>query len=569
VEAAKSPLVKPVNGVVNVGGGREKGSEAATNLNPIVPGTGGPTRGIPNHIKAGFEQIAEVFEPGSATVIKSSRLPFHTVDWDAAAKGSNKVMAPGGKLYLNVWVREGVDDPNIMLKAFQAEGFSNLIIISRGTGTILYGIKTVQEPGGKGKAGAQKIETPKSPAASGAGKLQVKTIGPETLAPSQGLRARTILPPGASDITAPVAKVEAGTNVGEPPIVPPAPHAAEAKLPTVSQVRPPAATAAPKPSSVGGVESPISSGPSTSSPKDVILDKLQIPGPPRTTSVQPPAKGGLTAKPLATAELALPSAGVKGDSNPKPKGETRDLAAPPSTRGSVTAYVPSRPPLHIGPSTRARAIESAAEPALQFVHGILDWFAERIEREKAQKALEQEWPNIVMALQETGKGVIIFFEYSQPKPPPDSAVVPGRRFEGIHWQTGGAKQPEPGSLRGRGETAQFTSQYIPPIKEAATRTDKGAAEYRFDQLWQRQKVYQRVGERMAREGRVGRFFRDRKQNQIDLRAVYNALSDLKSARIAIAQNRIKDAQESMDAAEEWLGRMRQTFVEYAGTDVFD
>ena len=137
---AATKLLKPVGGKINVGGGLEAGSEAATNLNPIVPGTGGPTTGIRNHVAAGFEDIATTFEPGSANYIFSNRLPFSTVDWTRAAQGAYKVLAPGGRLSLNVWTNSAAE-AEAVAKAFQAAGFKNVSTYGSGPGTMIMGVR--------------------------------------------------------------------------------------------------------------------------------------------------------------------------------------------------------------------------------------------------------------------------------------------------------------------------------------------------------------------------------------------------------------------------------------------
>jgi|GEM_PF-2506444 len=133
-----SPLIKPVNGKVNVGGGLEPGSEGATNLNPIKSGSGGPSKGIPNHVKAGFEEIGEVFEPGSVKEIFSNRLRYGDVNWTKAAQGSAKVVAKGGKLSLNVWT-QSAKETQIIIDAFTSAGFKDVRALGEGTGTIIIG----------------------------------------------------------------------------------------------------------------------------------------------------------------------------------------------------------------------------------------------------------------------------------------------------------------------------------------------------------------------------------------------------------------------------------------------
>jgi hypothetical protein len=132
--------LRPVNGRINVGGGLESGAAEASNLNPIVQGTGGPTRGIPNHVRAGFEQIADVFEPGSAELVLSNRLPFHTVNWARAARGAYTVLAPGGRLSLNVWTRSAAEVRTI-LSAFSDAGFRSVTSSGSGPATMIFGVR--------------------------------------------------------------------------------------------------------------------------------------------------------------------------------------------------------------------------------------------------------------------------------------------------------------------------------------------------------------------------------------------------------------------------------------------
>ncbi|SHN27339.1 DUF4157 domain-containing protein [Mucilaginibacter sp. OK098] len=130
--------VRAVNDTVNVGGGLESQSEKATNLNPVNPDSGGPSRGIPNHIKAGFEDIGEIFKPGSLKKVYSNRLRYMDVDWARSASGAAKAMAPGAKLSLNVWTHNE-QEIKIILDAFKANGFKNMQALGESTYTIIMG----------------------------------------------------------------------------------------------------------------------------------------------------------------------------------------------------------------------------------------------------------------------------------------------------------------------------------------------------------------------------------------------------------------------------------------------
>ena len=135
--------IRPVNGTINVGGGFEARSEGVTNLNPIIEGTGGPgaNSSIANHIKAGFEDMGDVFVPRSANKIILNRLPYDTVDWARASRGAAQTMAPGGQLSLNVWTRNP-QQVQAVIEAFTRAGFRNVINASGlvGPGTLITGV---------------------------------------------------------------------------------------------------------------------------------------------------------------------------------------------------------------------------------------------------------------------------------------------------------------------------------------------------------------------------------------------------------------------------------------------
>ncbi len=134
--------IAPVGGTVNVGGGLEKGSSGMTNLNPIVPGTGGPTKGIPNHVPAGFEDMGDIFQFGSVQRVTSSRLPYNTVHWADSAQAAYSVMPAGGKISLNVWT-SSQNEVDQVIRAFTDAGFKDVKNMTGavGTGTLITGVK--------------------------------------------------------------------------------------------------------------------------------------------------------------------------------------------------------------------------------------------------------------------------------------------------------------------------------------------------------------------------------------------------------------------------------------------
>jgi hypothetical protein len=127
---------------VNVGGTGTalEGVGPSTNLNPLKPGSGGATIDIPNLIKAGFEEIGEIFEPGSVQRLVSRRLRFGDVNWQQAVSGTKRVMAPGGQLELNVWT-SGPAEVETLINSFRGAGFDNVRNMTGldGPGTIITG----------------------------------------------------------------------------------------------------------------------------------------------------------------------------------------------------------------------------------------------------------------------------------------------------------------------------------------------------------------------------------------------------------------------------------------------
>jgi uncharacterized protein DUF4157 len=136
--------VAPVNGRINVGGGFEAGAEQSSNLQPFVPNVGGPPAGsnVPNLVPGRFEQIGDLFEPNSANLLYSNRLTAHTVtNWNQAAAGSYTVVAPGGRVSLNVVTTEQAELTTIR-DAFRAAGFRDVTVQGGvGYGTMVSGVK--------------------------------------------------------------------------------------------------------------------------------------------------------------------------------------------------------------------------------------------------------------------------------------------------------------------------------------------------------------------------------------------------------------------------------------------
>jgi hypothetical protein len=138
-QARPAVRARAVEDRLNVGGGHETAT-GYTNLNPVNPNSGGPSRGIPNHIRAGFEDIAEVIEHGTVRQVISNRLRFVDIrDWNAAARGAFQVMRSGGQVSMNIWAN--AQEAQVLIRAFQQAGFHGVEVTGGGVGTILRAVK--------------------------------------------------------------------------------------------------------------------------------------------------------------------------------------------------------------------------------------------------------------------------------------------------------------------------------------------------------------------------------------------------------------------------------------------
>jgi hypothetical protein len=137
---ATAERIVPLNGKVNVGGGGgPREPPGYTNLNPIKAGSGGPSRGIPNHLQGSMEEMAELIQPQSVDEMISNRLRFIDVDWTRATAAAAKVMKPGGKVSMNVWCSR--EEAVQLEAAFKSAGFKDVKTVGSGTGTILMAVR--------------------------------------------------------------------------------------------------------------------------------------------------------------------------------------------------------------------------------------------------------------------------------------------------------------------------------------------------------------------------------------------------------------------------------------------
>jgi hypothetical protein len=215
---------------------------------------------------------------------------------------------------------------------------------------------------------------------------------------------------------------------------------------------------------------------------------------------------------------------------------------------------------------RQAAIDQGFVWLLEGLNKLLNYKLEADQKEALQKSWNAELPRMQEFLQK-GQGVVVWFEYTEHWVHVESAIKPIPEFVGLHWQPGTRHQKPPDTIRGAGETAISNPTYIAPPPEAAKQLNEGAIATRLADLWDMQRTFQDVGQRMSKEGKIGRWLRSRAQNQIDLKPVYDARSELVSAKIAFKQGRLADAAASMDAAEKFLEQMRKNFVAYRGKEL--
>jgi hypothetical protein len=132
--------IVPLNGKVNVGGGGGPLEPAGyTNLNPIKPGSGGPSSGIANHLQGSMEEMAELMQPQSVGEMISNRLRFIDVNWARATAAAARVMKPGGKVSMNVWCT--AEEAAQLRAAFKSAGFRDVETVGSGTGTMLTAVR--------------------------------------------------------------------------------------------------------------------------------------------------------------------------------------------------------------------------------------------------------------------------------------------------------------------------------------------------------------------------------------------------------------------------------------------
>lgn len=144
---------------------------------------------------------------------------------------------------------------------------------------------------------------------------------------------------------------------------------------------------------------------------------------------------------------------------PSTSANTGALAERAGPKQKLTITVPSQPPPEaIGPSAKGEAIGGGILLLLGGVHALLDHFADKKQRAAAAAGWARELPRIQEEITRTGKGVVVYFEYTRYG---DSSILV---YEGIHWSSGGKDPGQPGAIRGAGQHASFSRTYVGPTQ---------------------------------------------------------------------------------------------------------
>jgi len=237
-----------------------------------------------------------------------------------------------------------------------------------------------------------------------------------------------------------------------------------------------------------------------------------------------------------------------------------------ASTGAAPKLVTSAP-LEVNPYSRAEAGQGAT-----ILLDVLNYFIQKAADKNEQEAIQREWakrPLMEESLKK-GIGILVWAQYTEVQLDPESGIHAPRRFDQLVFQAGPRNQPPPPAVTGRNETpVREVFKYISPPPEAAKQLNVDALKTRLSELWDKQHAFQDSGQRMAKENPLGRLFKRRAKDHIELGPVYEARSHLSSARIAIRQDRLQDAANSMDMAEKALNQMWDNIQAYRGYRPFD
>jgi uncharacterized protein DUF4157 len=304
-------------------------------------------------------------------------------------------------------------------------------------------------------------------------------------------------------------------------------------------------------SAADSAKSPGSKPPPAAAPKGVT----QTATPPKPAAKIPEA----TPKPVPE---TTPFGRSEGGAPSAPRDAETDLARAAGRRSAPPGGAPApRLPAINEPDEQAQALGGGILLVLDLLHAALDKFADEKQRNRANTAWEQEYPLIQKEITRTGRGVVVYFEYTSYG---ESTVLV---YERIYWSS--VDSGPPAAIRAPGEHASFLRAYVGPTHDQASKSVETALLFRRNELRDTQRVYQESAEDMAKEGRVGRLLRKRAGNHIDPKLTYDAKAHIASAGEAIKQKRFGDATRSLDMAQQALDQMLEQFRAYMGPGQLD
>lgn len=296
----------------------------------------------------------------------------------------------------------------------------------------------------------------------------------------------------------------------------------------------------------------------SAAPKKPAVAQAPTPLKPTVPPGAPAAKAPAIAKTTAAQPAAVktpattPSAPTVAADDAKSSGSTG--------RQRFTAPVGASRPAGLADEANARA-QAKGNGAILVVQGvlaILSYFADKHERERADAAWAEAYPRIQEEVTRTGRGVVVYIEYTQNT---GSSVL---IFKGIHWSSGGHDGGQPGSVREPGQKASFSRSYVGPTEAQASISDETALIFRRDEARTKQRELQGMAELMAREGWLGRKLRERAGDSISPIRVYDAKAHISSASQSIKDKRYSDAAASLDKADAALEEMWAQIKTYVG-----
>jgi Domain of unknown function (DUF4157) len=239
-----------------------------------------------------------------------------------------------------------------------------------------------------------------------------------------------------------------------------------------------------------------------------------------------------------------------------PPSHVRTLAGAPGT-----AYVPSQP--EVSSYNKRQNIGDAAQGGLFLLDLLQSAIGNAIQGHEAEAAWKQAQAGLQQALEAApGQGATVWFKYSESiDPTGDSMLHPVPKFEGIQWELGYEMSPKNIATATPRLVRSFSKKiWVPPVKMAG---DQAESQRMAKKLW---KLLSLIQDRIDRSGslrsKVNRLLLGG-QGQLDTHMLDAPRAHLTSAEKAIAENRLADAEASLNKAADLLEQARKDYLHYA------